>query len=153
MKYLITYNESIDIDKRKKKIKMKRLKKINESNKYLYDIFYDVKRLPLETKKEILKWAYERSYNFHVDVLRGTKPRQTTNMDFEEGMMYFSDDSHFVVIYRRGYESWNTKDNLYKWHLEVGFRTMKDADYFMFIECDEKYVQECVEKFNLKELK
>jgi len=131
---------------------MKYLKKFNESNEYFNDIFHNTKNLSLETKKEILKWSYERSNNFQFDVLRGLKPRETTDKTFEEGMEYFTDDAHFSVIHRRGYENWNTPNNWNKWHLEVAFRTMSSKDYFMFIECDEKYVQECIEKFNLKEL-
>lgn len=130
---------------------MKYLKQYNEINEYQRDIFYDVKNLSFETKIEILKWSYGHSYNFHVDVLRGDT-RKKTDMDFDEGMQYFTNDSHFVVIHRRGYENWNTPDNWDKWHLEVVFRTMKATDYFMFIYCDENLVDECVKKFNLTPL-
>jgi len=118
-------------------------------NIYLPDIFYSVDDLSFETKLEILKWAKEHSYDCHVDVLRSIA-RKRTDMDFDEGMQYFSDDSYFVVIHRRGYENWNNPDSFNKWRLEVGFRTMMATDYFMFIYCDDKYVDEIVKKFNLK---
>jgi hypothetical protein len=118
-------------------------------NMYLQDIFYSTNDLSFETKLEILEWAKEHSYDYHIDVLRGGVARKRTDMDFDEGIQYFSDDSHFVVIHRRGYDDWNNPNSFNKWKLEVGFRTMKAIDYFMFIYCDEKYVDEIVEKFNL----
>jgi len=128
--------------------------KTYEDNIYLQDIFYNTGDLSYESKIEILEWSKKHSYKYHVDVLRGNNvARQETEMDFDEGMQYFTDDSHFVVIYRRGYENWNTPESWNKWKLQVGFRTMKGTDYFMFIYCDEKYVDEIVKKFNLTPLR
>lgn len=131
---------------------MKHLKTFENSNQYYEDIFYKVNDLPFKTKIEILEWAYEHSYDFHVDILNGIT-RKKIDMDFNEGMEYFTDDSHFVVIYRRGYEDWNNNpESWYKWHLEVGFRSMSKIEYFMFIYCDENLVDEIVKKNNLETL-
>lgn len=125
------------------------LKTYENFNEFHRDIFYKVRHLSFETKIEILEWTYEHSYDFHVDVLKDIA-RKKTNLSFDEGMEYFKPDSHFVVIHRRGYDDWNTPESWNKWHLEVGFRSMCDIDYFMFIYCDENLIDEAVKKFKLE---
>jgi hypothetical protein len=120
---------------------------------YYHDIFYKVHELDFETKKKIIHWAFKRKKNWSVDKLdcNESRSRQSVELSIDGIMSKFNNAAHFVVIHRRGYEDWKNSeifDN--KWCLEVGFRTMESPDYFLWIWCDENFVDEIVKEFDLK---
>lgn len=108
------------------------------------DIFYNITNLSLEKIRELLEEAHNLSYYWHVDVLKKVK-RELEIMPFEKIMEKCVKESFFVFIFRRGYSSWT-------WFLEIGFRTMTNPDYFLFIDVDPKHLNYLVDKFGLKAL-
>lgn len=126
---------------------------------YFQDIFYNVRDFSNEEVEKIFRWAFERSFEYKTDALGldGTWiQRKLTDLDFETTVEQWKKSKwkHDTIIHRRGYEDW--KDNEFfrhRWSLEVGSRySYNGFDYFIWIHCDEKYVSEIIEEFNLKEL-
>ena len=124
---------------------------------YLYDIFYQVENLDLESKKSILYEAYNKATSYHVDYLDCDKSiaRQRTDLDFNEVIEKFDESCHFVVIYRRGEDEYKeTGHSIFKWWCgEVGFTTMKlGVNYFLFIYLTKEDLFKIVDKFALAEV-
>lgn len=117
---------------------------MSEIIKFENDIFYNITNLSLEKIRELLEEAHNLSYYWHVDVLKKVK-RELEIMPFEKIMEKCVKESFFVFIFRRGYSNWT-------WFLEIGFRTMTNPDYFLFIDVDPKYLDYLVDKFGLKAL-
>lgn len=122
-------------------------------NEYSRDIFYNVDKLSVYDKKNILKDAKEKSYDWHVDILKnGNTARQQINMSFEDILLKLESNCHFVFIHRRGYEEWKSS-NFYNWNIEVGFATMYGSSYYLFINMKEKELDYFIEKYKLKKMK
>lgn len=122
-------------------------------NKYHQNIFYDA-RFSLDKKKEICDWAKERCKIWRVDKLDIAESwaRQEIEMSYEDIMKLLNDKCHFTIIHRRGYEEWKEEPNFEtNWCLEVGFSTMGlSPEYFLWVYCDEKYVDDIVREFKLE---
>jgi hypothetical protein len=116
-----------------------------DNDTYIYDIFYNVKDLSLDDKKNLLEEALIRSYEWRVDILESFQ-RQKIEMKFEDIIKKLKSDSHFIFIHRRGYKNsgWG------KWRLETGFRTFSAPDHFLWIWCEEEEIPYFVEKYKLK---
>ena len=132
---------------------------------YFHDRFYSIEiDLSPHTWEEICREAKELCYNWWIDH-QPESTRKVIDMDFDEVLKYlYTENIHFTIIHRRGYEDWNAKDSWYKWHLQIGFCTMArknklsstiqdiKGDLFLWIDLDESYVPYFVEKYKLKEL-
>jgi hypothetical protein len=119
-------------------------------NNYEPDIFYNTRELSIEQKIDILKYAYEICDRWHVDTLdcNISWARQEIEMPFDEILQKLSPISHFTFIHRRGFR--NSKgepvnDNEYV--IEIGFCTMKDPEYFLWIYCNENKLSKLLTKF------
>lgn len=113
-------------------------------DKYRSDVFYDIQRLTLKRKIDLLKETKELCTHWWVDTLDGTSiQRKTINMGFEEALEKAKGNTLFVFIHRRGFSNW-------EWYLEVGYRTMTDPDYFLWINVAEKEIERLVKKYKLK---
>ena len=120
-------------------------------NEHHRDIFCNTDNRPLKQKIEILEWAKEHCFEWCVDILDCSKSwaRKRIEMSWEDIMKKFDEKAYLVVIHRRGYENWKGKDP-YRWCLEVGFRESNPGpEHFLWIYCDEKYVEEIRKKFKL----
>jgi len=121
-------------------------------NKYFKDIFYDVSKLSLEDKINLLNDAKEKWYEYKIDKLDCSKSwaRKSTKMTFKSMMKKLDNNCHFVFIHRRGYDNWKDK-KFFKttWCLEVGFSTSKSIAYFIYIKENKKDF--FIKKYNLKE--
>ncbi len=114
-------------------------------DKYIPDIFYGVRDLSFEQKRQLLYDAKEQCYEWWADVLDCSVSfqRRRVDMSFAAIMKKFTKDAHLVVIHRRGYKVWGFK-------LEIGFRAMTPVDYFLWIHLTEDKIGYFVEKYNLK---
>lgn len=122
---------------------------------YFRDIFYDTLHLSLAQKKELLKDAKKKSFEWSVDILDCTKSwaRQSIKMSFSDILKKLTADSFFVVIHRKGYENW--KNNPYfphKWCMEIGFVTHETPSHFLFVYIKEDVKEFFLNKYNLKEI-
>ncbi len=111
---------------------------------YKRDIFYDDTHLSVQQKIELMRNAKEQSYEWWVDILDCSKSysRQRIEMSFEDILKKFDNNSHFVIIHRRGYRNWD-------FHVEIGFRSMTGIDYFLWIHLKEDKLSYFIEKYNL----
>jgi len=111
-------------------------------NRYKRDVFYNVRKLTLEDKVDLLNTAYGIADEWWVDILDCSKSyaRQKIEMDFETIMEKFSDSAYFVFIHRRYIDN----------YLEIGFSAMLTPDYFLWLHLDKKHIAMLVKKFNLK---
>ncbi len=112
------------------------------NSKYKQDLFYNVKKLPLKDKIDLIETAYKIAYKWWVDELDCSKSfaRQEIEMDFETIMKKFNDSAHFVFIHRRVFED----------YLEIGFCTMETPiDYYLFLYLNKKHIPMFVKKYNL----
>ena len=108
-------------------------------------MFYKVGDLDLQTKNSIIRDSIEVSNEYQIDILDCSKSwaRQRSDLTLDEIMLKLNDDSHFVFIER---EDYFTK----KKHGEVGFSTLKDPSYFLFIFMDVEELNKLKDKYNLK---
>lgn len=121
-------------------------------NNYEPDIFYDVSKLSLSKKRNLLKDAYDLSFSWHADILKGWS-REKIEMDFDEIFNKLKKDSHFVFIHRRGFS--NRSSELGKiigplpgeYLIETGFN---QGSYYLFINCDLIHLDKFIQKYNLK---
>ena len=105
-------------------------------------IFYKIKNLSIEERKELLREAKELSYIWWVDILDFTKSflREKIDLSFEEIMSKYTNACHFSIIHR-------ISEN----KLEIAFRTMNTGpDYFLWIECKPDKIEHFVSKYKLE---
>ncbi len=126
-------------------------------NSYTQDVFYDVSKMKIDTKRKVLIDAKDKSYDWWVDKLDCSISfsRQQIEMSFEEIMEKLSDSCHFVIIHRKGYTPQNQddKDDIWRWKLEIGFSTMTGVSYYLFIYVDQEYLEYFIKTYKLKEQK
>jgi hypothetical protein len=111
---------------------------------YKPDTFYKTEHLNIDEKKELLSWSKDKSFKWWVDKLDVSESwaRQKIDMSYNEVITKLDDSCHFVVIHRKGYNE--------HYYLEVAFCTLaKKPEYYLWINCEEKYVKEIVQKFKL----
>ncbi|MBD3261418.1 MAG: hypothetical protein GF334_07010 [Candidatus Altiarchaeales archaeon] len=115
--------------------------------KHERDIFYKIHELTLERKQELLREAKEKAYEWWVDILdcNISITRRRIDMEFEEALKKATEPTYFFFIHRKGYENW-------KWHLEVGYRTMTSPDYFLWIRVEEDLIDDIVKKYALEKM-
>ena len=70
--------------------------------------------------------------------------RQKIDCSFEEILGHLQEESHFVVIDRGVWGSFDNKE-----HFEIGFRSMESIDYFLFIEIESAKMPPMLEKYGL----
>jgi hypothetical protein len=97
-------------------------------------------------KIALLNDCKEICYEWRADKLNCdvSFSRQKYDCSFEEILGHLHDDSHFVVIDRG---TWDSFDNID--HFEVGFRSMEPIDYFLFIEIESDKMPPILEKYGL----
>ena len=112
--------------------------------KFENDIFYDISKLPQDKIIELLREAKDLSYNWWVDILdcKVSFARQKIDMSFNDVLKRIDKSTHFVFINRKGHPNREHR-------LEIGFRTMEDKDYFLFIYVDEEKKDYFIEKYGL----
>ena len=91
--------------------------------------------LTIEQKIDICHRAHAKCFNWWADILDCSKSfcRQQIDMTFEEIMEKFDNKALFSIIHRKF-----AGEN----HLEIGFRTMGDPDYFLWMQLDPEYISE-----------
>ena len=93
-------------------------------------IHYNVKNLPLEEKKDLMKKAFDLKYNWWVDKLdcKDSFSRQKIDMSFEEVMGHLTEKAFVTLINRK--ERYPDPENL-----EIGFCSMEiPVEYFLWIQ-------------------
>ena len=108
------------------------------------DIFYDIHKLTLSVKTDILIDAFSVKDDWWVDELNCSKSfcRKKIQMSYDETMKMFNDSCHFVVIERRKI--------LYNDYGEVGFSTLLSPSHFLWIILSVDKLNEIVLKYKLK---
>lgn len=109
---------------------------------YKQDIFYDISRLPLDKIKELLWESYRMSYYWRVDILKRIM-RESIEMSIEDAMDKCDDETAYFFVQRRGYPNWEQR-------LEIGYRTMKSPDYFLWINLTVDKKEYFISKYNLE---
>jgi hypothetical protein len=96
---------------------------------------YKTQNLTLEQKRDICQLAYESCFNWWVDTLDCSISfhRKRIDLTFEEIMEKLDETSLFFMIHRN-----LDPEN----HLEVGFRTGSDVEYFLWLQVDPKFIPE-----------
>jgi len=94
------------------------------------NIFFETSHLTLEQKRDLCHKAHAICSNWWADILDGLR-RQKIECSFEEIMEQFDKQAMFSVIHRC-----NDLEN----YLEIGFRTMTNPDYFLWICVDPQYI-------------
>ncbi len=97
--------------------------------------FFPVQHLILEQRRAICEKAKEICQHWWVDELDCKKSfiRQKVEMSFDEIMKKFVEGTHFTIIHRKN----DIED-----FLEIGFRTGKVTDYFLWIILDRDKLEE-----------
>jgi len=127
---------------------------------HFQDIFYDAYKYPLELKKEILKEALDKSYDWHLDYkddIGSFQRKLIEDATIEDALKYLDEKCHFVIIHRKGYDDWKDKKWFpNQWCIEIGYSTISRREdnktYYLFIDIDESYLDYFIEKYNLKKL-
>lgn len=128
---------------------------------YLQDVFYDIRKMSVEEKKELLTDAYENSYYYHIDKLDcniSFARQQIKDAKFEDYIDLLDQRAHTVFIKRGGYyegdEEPKTSSGWRNEHcIEVGFSTMNvGVDFYMFIYVNLDKLNYFIEKYGLKRL-
>ncbi len=111
---------------------------------YQRDIFYSTEKLSFEQRRQVLLDAKEKCYKWHVDILdcKVSWARQYIDMSFEDIMQKFNNSAHFVIINRKGYKE-------EEFNLEIGFSTMIDPSYYLWIHLKESEIDYFIEKYKL----
>ena len=119
---------------------------------YTPDIFFKTEDLSMYEKQMLLIIALENSYTHHIDVLNSTEScrRKQTNISFMDMLNKVDKNTKIYVIYRKGFKSTNNIHN--QWHGEIGFSTMTDPNYFLFVYVNEVELNKLVKKYNLEEV-
>ena len=115
---------------------------------HLSDSFFITNKFDLETKKQILIDSKELATNWWVDILDIEKSftRKKIEMSFEDILNKLQNNSHFVLIHRKGYSG-----DEQEFYGEIGFTTMTSPSYFLWINLKVDDFYKIVEKYNLKE--
>ena len=109
-------------------------------------VFYDISKLSMEGKIELLYDCKEICYKWFANKLDCSVSwaRQRFDCTFEEIVGHLKEKSAFVVIDRG---TWGDLDNID--HFEVGFRSMETIDYFLFIEVESGKMPPILKKYSL----
>lgn len=104
--------------------------------------FYSVSKLTLAQKAEIMREAHRYCIEWHADLLdcNISWSRIQQDVTFDYIMSQLTDTCHTVVIHRK-----YPMD-----HGEVGFGTLGDPGWFLFITLDTPEFLELISKFKLK---
>lgn len=105
------------------------------------DIFYDTRHLRVIDKLNLCKDALNICYEHKIDILdcKVSWARQSTDLTIPQILKKLDKSCHFTVIER----------NFYEPHLEIGFCTMSDPSYFLWIFIDLKKKHQLLIKYNL----
>jgi len=118
-------------------------------NDYIQHVFYKTHNCDINIFKDIIHDAYDVCYDWWVDILDCSTSfaRQKIEMPLNDVLKMIDDRTLFTVIHRKGY-----KDNpMWKWHGEIGFRTMSNsADHFLWICIEEPELEKLVNKYKLE---
>jgi hypothetical protein len=112
------------------------------------DTFYNTQKLDLEQKNALLKDCKAICFHWWVDKLDCSVSfcRKRIEMTYEEIIQKLTNKSHFVVIDRKYWLSDEKK------HFEIGFCTMTNIEYFLFIHVEDKMMYPIIEKYALSPL-
>ena len=122
---------------------------------YVNDVFYNTDHLSVEDKKNLLRDAKNKSYNWHIDILDDSIARKMIKYArFEKYLKMIDDDTFFVFIVRGGFLNKIKLSRKWNWNsfcIQTGVRTMTTPDYFIFINVDLKHFDYFKEKYKLNE--
>ena len=106
-------------------------------------VFYDIEKLKLADRKKIINDAFAVNDTWRVDELDCSKSwrRQPIEMSFEDIMKKFDKSCHFTVIHRKDFS---------EEYGEVGFCTMSDPSYFLWIYLPIPELDKLVFKYSLQ---
>lgn len=110
------------------------------------DKFYNIHKLSLQEKKNLINDCKSICYDYWIDKLdcNVSWARQRTDLSFEDIMKKCNEGTHFVVIDRDYYPIDEKK------HFEVGFRVMSNIDYFLFMWIEDDKMPSIIQKYNLE---
>jgi hypothetical protein len=110
-------------------------------------VFYNTDKLSVDEKVSMFRDCMAISYKWWADKLDCSESfaRQQIDCSFDE-ILKRLDEETYVVVINRGI--WGDFDN--KEHFEVGFRTMKTPDYFLFIEVESEKMPPILAKYRLE---
>ena len=113
------------------------------------DTFYNTRELNLEQKIALLNDCKAVCLRWWVDKLDCSISicRQAVEMTFEEITQKLSNKSHFVVIDRKFHMKGENK------YFEIGFCTMTNIEYFLFIHVEDEMMFPVIEKYGLNKRK
>jgi len=94
--------------------------------------------LTLEQKRDLCQRAHDKCFNWWADILDCSQSfcRQKIDLTFEEIMAKLDNQAFFTVIHRNN----GSED-----HLEIGFRTSGDPDYFLWMQLLPEHIPEFTE--------
>jgi hypothetical protein len=106
-------------------------------------VFYDIQKLKIADRKKIISDAFAVNDTWRVDELDCSKSwrRQPIEMSFEDIMKKFDKSCHFTVIHRKDFS---------EEYGEVGFCTMSDPSYFLWIYTSLANLETIIANHNLK---
>lgn len=112
----------------------------------MIDQFFITQDLSFECKRNILIKAKSFAYNWWVDILDCSKSitRKKIEMSFDEILNKFVINSHFVI--KICSIDYNTEQP----YLEIGFCTMSDPSYYLWLCLDLKHLPYFINHYDLK---
>lgn len=107
------------------------------------NVVYETRDLTVEQQKDLCRKAHQICDRWWADELDCQKSfaRQVIVVNFEEFLQKLEEKAFFHVVHRR-----SDVEN----HLEVGFRTMTDPDYFLWIIVKPEQITQIVEGLRAK---
>lgn len=110
-------------------------------SEYTHDVFYQVNHLDFEDLQDLIRDAYDKSYNWWADEITGWQ-RQRIKATFEEQLAKMDEGSLFRFIHRKGYP----ED---KWEIEIVFNEMQS---FLWVNVEEEHLDYFIEYYKLKSM-
>jgi len=113
------------------------------------DTFYNTRELTLEQKIALLDDSKAVCFHWWVDKLDCSISfrRERIEMTFEEMKQKLTNKAHYVIIDRSYYMKDEPK------HFEIGFCTMTEIEYFLFILVEDEKMFPILEKYGLQPIK
>lgn len=109
-------------------------------------VAYPFEHLTYYQKLEILRKAFELSYEWWFDVLdiKVSYARQKLEIEFEDALKYFEPNSHFTIILRQIPKA--------EEHIEVGFSNFKKdiyKSYYLWINVKVEDFQQILDFYDI----
>lgn len=120
------------------------MENVNFKQEHKHHVFYKIEDLSFDKRVGIINKAKKVSTKWWVDKLDCSISfsRQRVEMSYEDIMKQFTNDCHFVIIERRGYND--------PYHGEVGFVTTSGVSHYLWIYLTSEDLFIIVDEYNLE---